>query len=62
MNNMNLHEHQKRINDNVLRCIEATNKVTTTHHVMLKKHRNVMFGILFVQAATIVLLAFGVYS
>ena len=62
MNNMNLHEHQKRINDNVLKCIEANNKITTRHHIMLKKHRNVMFGILFVQAATIVLLAFGVYS
>ena len=62
MNDMNLHEHQKRINDNVLKCIEASNRITTTHHVTLKKHRNVMFGILFVQAATIVLLAFGVYS
>ena len=62
MNNINLHEHQKRINDNVLKCIEATNRVTTTHNVMLKKHRNVMLGILFVQAATIILLAFGVYS
>lgn len=62
MNDMNLHEHQKRINDNVLKCIEANNRVTTIHNVMLKKHRNVMFGILFVQAATIILLAFGVYS
>ena len=62
MNDMNLHEHQKRINDNVLKCIEASNRVTTAHHLMFKKHRNAMFGILFVQAATIVLLAFGVYS
>ena len=62
MNDINLHKHQRKINNNVLRCIEANNRITTKHHVMLKKHRNVMFGILFVQAATIVLLAFGVYS
>ena len=55
MNDMNLHEHHE-INDNVLKCIEANNRVTTTHHMTLKKHRNVMFGILFVQAATIVYL------
>ena len=62
MNDMNLHEHQKRINDNVLKCIEANNRITIKHDFTLKKHRNIMFGILCVQAATIILLAFGVYS
>ena len=62
MNDIKLHEHQKRINDNVLKCIEANNRITIKHDIILKKHKNIMFGILCVQAATIILLAFGVYS